>query len=643
MGLSLKTIQFALPTYRSVIANATTQLIQSGTLYTPENTPSTPITIKSFTVEIGFQDVITATGGTIGEHRCGLKLGGAAVNTITQTDDIVHSGEQLGGVLGPFDFTSYAIANYGTSTSQSYEVYVYFDQITGTTLGMNNVNALINLTYEYDNTSVTQIKTVRIPFESKVSGLANVQEEIGTNQWPKLDEFLVEDDVVIRDYFLVVEGNQATVSTTDTTVSFKVGTEAQHNTGLMERSQASDIFTRYIWSRTYDYPNTGSAYPFYAWASTANFYPMLTYTLFVTYEFNHSTSTSSLNSIYIPIELESPLGDNLYPSRFETTITVQEPGTLQLKHSAVRLNYNTTATTAGGIFIKVGNQGYKQYIDYSGVACGMYSLQQRIDAGSSQGAYGTFARGRNTFTIDLYRLSTLTADPTNLNGYILLNYISGVASEGISAHSHTIFQNLYRWNALLSDKLITNPFALTIPETNYWINAIGIISIFWDASSINALTADVEVKPGESKGSGFIDLYTDAVQTDAERQCSIIWMKCRDVFKRYPGDTDTERIDVQIPRVYRFFTPGTTARGLYLFMTYHTISYPITGSVKNYSGDGTGITVSVFRAHDDEKVLSLTTGISGSFSGSWYDNTEDIYVVVREDNNHVGRSANGKV
>jgi hypothetical protein len=120
-------------------------------------------------------------------------------------------------------------------------------------------------------------------------------------------------------------------------------------------------------------------------------------------------------------------------------------------------------------------------------------------------------------------------------------------------------------------------------------------------------------------------------------------MQGRDAFKRYPDDTDTDRIDVEIPRIYRFFTPFTTQQGLYFLITYHSISYPITGSVSNYSGDGSGITVNVFRTYDDAKMLTLTTGVNGQFTGSWYDNTENVYCVAREDNNHVGRSGNGTV
>jgi hypothetical protein len=641
MATRLKTVQFSSPTYRSVVPDAVETLTNSGSIYMPENSIDTPITIKSFTIDIGWQDVITATGGTITEHRCALTLGSAEQNTIIETDDIANTGENMGGVVGPWDFTSYAISNLGTNTSQSYEIRVFFDQNTGTTLGMNNISALITMTYEYDDTSPTQIKTVWIPFDSISGSLPTTEREIGINQIPALGTFLPETNKIIRDYFFQIEGNQQTTSATDITVSFKIDDEAQHDTGFQERALASDIFTRYIWNRKSDYPDTGSVHAFKAWANIPC-YNNLTYTMVVTYEFDATTTTASLNSIYIPMEMGSPLGlESGYPSRFKRDVIIQEPGAITLKHSAFRLNYNAAAPVAG-LNVRMGNQSYRSYADNGNQVCGMLCLQQRIDSGAIMGSYGTFSKGRNTFIFEGYRTDTVD-DPTNLNGYILLNYISDIATDGIGSHSHTVFYNMFQWDALATDRLIIPSFSIILPETNHWIVSLGIVSIIWDGVSANAFSMGAEVRENESKGGGYIDLYSDAVQSDPERRCSILWMRGGDVFKRFPGDIDNERLNVELPRSYRFFTPASTQQGLYFFITYHSIYYPLTGSVSNYSGDGSGININVFRAYNDEKIMTLTTTSNGQFTGSWYDNTEALYCVAREDNNHVGRSGNGVV
>lgn len=637
MATRIKTIQFAIPTYKLTVEDAINTTIGSGTTYIPENSISTPIVIKSFFIEIGWQDVCTAAG-TIGEHRVSLTLGDADASTIIETDDITNTGENMGGVIGPFDFTTYANTNIGTGTSIDYQIDVYFDFTVGTNTGVNNVSAIINLTYEYDDTVTTQIKTVWIPLESKNRALSTSEEEIGTNQIPLLDNFLPENSVTIRDYFFVLEGNQNNTAANDITVSLKIDSETQHDKGTEERALSSDVFTRYIWSRTFDYPSTNSIHTFKAWADIAS-YNNLVITLVVTYEFDASATDTVLNSIFVPLELGSPLGLVDIPSKFERTLLLQEPGTLTLKQSAVRFNYNVGAAVAG-LNIKSGAQSYRTYVDNGSAICGMLSLQQRIDSGSAAGtAYPSFTRGRNSLTLEAYRTDT-TDDPSNLNGYFIINYHSDVYSEGLGAHSHTIFYKLFQWDALLSDRLITT-FQYYIPEENYWINSIGVVSLIWDSVASNAFTMDVEVKSNEGKGGGFIDLYADAIQGDAERRCSIVWMRGRDAFKRCPQDLDGERIDSTLNRTYRFFTPATTQQGLEGMLTYHSITYPVSGSCINYSGDGADIDVYFYSAYDNLPRFKLTTISGGTFSGVWYDNTEYIYAVARENNTHVGRSANG--
>lgn len=638
MATRLKTIQFALPTYTSTVGDASDTSIGTGTTYTPENSLSTPINIISCFLEIGWQDVCTVAG-TIGEHRVSLTLSGASTSSVTETDDITNTGENMGGVIGPFNFTSYAIANYGTNSSLTYEVSVYFDFTAGTTLGVNNVTSILTLTYEYDDTVTTQIKTVKIPFESNTTGCPIVETELGTNQIPLLDTFLPEDSIVIRDYYIIMEGNQSAVNptTTDITLSFKIDSGAEYNTGTQEKALASDIFVRNIWSLTYDYPSTSSQHSFKFWANVASF-DCTTFTLVVTYEFNATNTTTVLNSIIIPMEVGSPMGLDAMPSRFSRYLMIQEPETIIFKQSSVRINYNAVAPVAG-LNIRVGSQTYRNYNISANVNCGMNSFQQRIDSGSAAGAGLSLARGRNSLVLDMYRTDTAD-DPTNLNGYFLINYHSGKATDGVGAHSHTIFYNLFQWDALLSDRLITT-FTYYLPNSdNYWINGIGVLSIIWDGVAGNAFTMDVEVKEGEGKGGGYEDLYADAIQSDAERRCSMVWMRGRDVFKRHPKDPDPDRIDANLSRTYRFFTPVTTQQGIEGVITYHNISYPISGVCTNYGGDGEGLVVNFFRAFDDTKILSLTTTTGGTFSDLWYDNTEYIYCVIR-DSNRVGRSQNG--
>jgi len=582
-----KTVRFAVPTTVSTALDAVVTNLAQHTIFIPEASP----VFSSVTMEVGFHDQITATGGTIGEHRVGLRLGAAAFTTFIELDDITNSGENMGGVIGPVNFTAHFNTNW-TGTSMTMDTQVCFDHTTGTTLGMVNVNADIVITYEYDDNpavNATQIKTAYIPLESLAGALATTaNSNIGANQIPILTggatPMLPEASVVIRDYFFIIEGNVTNNGTaTDFIVNFNIDSGTATPLTIIEAGLASDYFVRYIYRPVL--PSSTVTHNFQMWSSVANKMNHVTITLVVTYAFAPASSTVILNSLILPIEIASPLGVTTPAdaSRFTRDIFVEEPTIISLRQSAFRINFNTTAAIAGLNF-RAGSQAYRAYTHSGSVVAGMFSLQQRIDSGSAQGVGMTLARGRNTIVIDGY--STDTVDQaTNINGCIVLNYTSGKAASGlIGQHTHTVEKLLDPWNAQLLDRVRTNNYSFAIAPTNHWVVGAGFQMYIWASTAANAVTFDVECLAGEGKGGGYYDINADAVQTDAERGCSIVYMRGRDVFQRYPGDPDPERLDMEVARDYRLFNAATSGNGMYMMVTYHSNTFTIAGIISGFTG-----------------------------------------------------------
>lgn len=633
MANRIKTIQYAFPMNTGVIANTTTTNLAQITIYIPE----VVISFRSVTVDVGFQDIITATGGTITEHRVGLRLGAAAYATITETDDIANSGENIAGVIGPFNFTSHFTTNW-SGTYMTCDLQAYFSQSTGTTLGMRNVTATIVITYEYNDTATTQIKTAYIPLESLAGALTTTtNSDIGASQIPQLTGaggILPEGGVIIRDYYFIIEGNESTSATTDFTLRANIDGGTAMVFGVQEAALSSCRYCRWIYKPAI--PTTTTTHNFQLWSSLAARLNHVSITLIVTYAFNEPTTTRVLNSIIFPIEIASPLGATsaTEASRFLRDFFIEEPGVITMMQSAFRINYNCTATPTGLRF-RAGTQAFRAYTPYANMVVGMFCLQQRIDSGSSLGAGITLSRGKNTLVIDGY--TTITTDQvTNINGYVIINYQSDKSSAGIGAHSHTVFHNLLQWDALLTDRVRFDATPLIIPENNYYNVGAGFIFYQFVATASQAITFDVEVLAGEGKGGGYQDIYADAYQSDAERSCSIVWMRGRDVFKRYPNDQDIDRISVQISRGYRLFTSTTTANGLMSVWTYHSNIFNVSGNITGSAG-GT-ITIKTYRSDNNELINTTTRIGNGTYSFVWYDNTIPIYSEAHEDSTHIGRS-----
>lgn len=641
MATRLKTVCYAWPIANSVPDSTPTSL-GTITLYIPETTR----TFKSVYLETSFQDAITATGGTVSEQSVDLVLGGAAPLSILETDDITHSGEQVAGVTGPWDLTAYFVSDFGGGASQTCQVSLGFVQSTGTTLGMVNCTAMIYITYEYDDAASTQVKTVIIPMESPASSIPISETEIGTNQIPQLTSsgFLPESTVTIRDYFFVIEGNNSLPSgTTDWILTGRIDSEGGGGTSIgttVENAQASASYLRWIWSRTSTYPSTTAAHQFKMWATaSATRLNHACITLYVTYEFDPSATTRVINSVILPIEFSSPLGlDSADHSRYSRNFFIEEPGTITFRQSAFRIHFNAPAAIAGLNF-RAGGQSYRAYTHASSNPSGMYSLQQRLDSGSAQGAGVTIARGDNTIFIDGYRTDT-TDDPTNVTGFIVLNYESDKHGDGVGAHSKTVFWGVSYWDASLVDRLQVS-FNATIPESNYFLTAVGYVLTQWVAIAANAVTFDIQCLSGEGKGGGYYDVYTDAYQGTAERSMTMIWCSARDIFKTYPTDPGSDKINLETSRVYRLFNPSPTAQGVVNVFTYHTMTYDVEGSIVGYTGNGSGIVVDVHRSDNDSLVGTVTSSTGGTYAFEWYDNVVPVYAHARQADGYVGRSNNG--
>ena len=633
MAIREKTVHFAFPQLNAAQERTETNFTQIQ-VFIPEANP----TFTSVCAEVGFEDIITATGGTIGETRVGLRLGAAALTIITELDDIQNSGENIAGVIGPFDFTTHFNNNW-SGTSMNCDAQVYFEQTTGTTENMRNITFILKVTYTYDDTAPIQIKTVAIPIDSPVSFLPTAIAEVSANSIPQLTGaggILPEAGVTIRSWFVVFEGNDSNAGTADFILTIDVDGTQSTAFPAKEAALATNNLARYIYKPA-TVPATTAAHALRASCSQASKYPHATFTLYVTYEFTLAGTTRTLNSIFIPMEIASPVGAQVAgsASRFSRQMFIQEPGSIVQRHCAIRLNWNTSAGV-GNVNIRAGTQAYQAYANTVGVSAGMYSVQRKFDSASMP-----LTRGLNDIDIDVYTTSA-AAFATNVGGYILLNYESDVSSQGIGAHNHTVFKKMFDWDAASAVRRVVANISFPIAETNYWLVGVGFYLIIWNNIGANAITLDAQVLATEGKGAGYYDLYADAYNSDAEQACSITWGRGRDVFRRFPQDEDADRLNIESARSYRVYTPSITKTGGMFALTYHAMTWTVAGSISGH--DPALPTLVKLVKVSSEEVLQMQTLPAGTtaFSFVVYDNTEDYYIDAFQDATHVGRSANAK-
>ena len=637
MAIRKKTIQFATTRSAQTISNATWREMDTFNIFIPESSP----VFTSVAVEVGFMDQVTATGGTITQYQVGLKLGANTEEVNNYTGTITNTGENISGVFGPVDYTTY-FNTYWSGTSMTCDIRLYFNQSTGTTLGMVNPSVTIYITYEYDDKAPTQIKTVRIPLESLTTRPPITATNFGTNQIPQLTGvggMLPENSPVIRDYYFLIEGNDSRNNTTNNcTLNLNIDGGTTYSPFMPPTALGSDRYIRYIYEPTI--PDTSTSHNLQMWVTPAQtILNHVTVTLIVTYEFTLSGTSRVLNSLILPMEISSPVGQNVSgdKSRFTRKFFIEEAGTITLKQSAVRIHWNANNTVTQ-FRVAAGSQTERSYTVNANVVCGMFCLQQRIDSGSEAGTGITLSRGLNELVVDAY-VTHATVRATNVNGYSIINYESDVTGTP-GAHSHTVMETLIPWVSTFGDLIRASGHSFDIPENNYWIVSSGFYMNMFISTGGMAISLDAEVLSGESKGAGYADIYVDNYVSDAEMSCSVTWMRGRDVFKRYPQDPDADRLDITTSRDFRLYTTSNSINGVMNVVTYHTHTFTSTLTITDSSG-GT-VNIDVFRADTDEKILSTSRVGNGTVDLTWYDNTLDCYLVAYESDTKLARSPNFK-
>jgi hypothetical protein len=640
VATSIKTIEYVFALDTATVATATARdFAQIAALAIPETSART---FRSVILEVSCLET-DATAGDLTAVLLGIKLGAVARDDATVTQTITNSGENQSWLFSR-DVTAYFATNY-TGASMTSDC-----RLTVTGRGTNNATAKLIITYEYDDTSTTQIKTVKIPIDGNIGALTGAFTNVGqASQWPALDTFLPESSKVYRKIWFEMDVNEGTVaaSAPNPSLDMRYDGATTISDGLHEDALASARWYRRI--DVLDSLSTASAHSIEAQTSNTNMpFACLQGVICVTYEFA-SSSTAIINSIQIPLcQEEGHAGGATAAdlSRIRKIISVQEPGTIALVQSGVLLSYND----GGGLDMDLrgGSQAARVFTHLGVVRCGGITIGRRMDAGSVGGVAGiAIVKGFNTFTLDYFSDSALTLERGSIvTGMLYLNYTSGKASTGLGAHNHTVQFLIEGYVASgFSTVRETAAFAPVIPQADYWSDVGFLFNLLTSSTASGSLGLEIsaEVLSGEGAENGWRHLFGASRSADAECGPSVSYCDAHGQFDRYTQDKDTNRLAAEGSRKYRLTCSNTSPNfQLSMLVTYHTLSSTISGTVTGYTGDGSGITVDAHRVDTGEKINSAVTAAGGGYTMKWYDSiAASVFVHAQQDGTHIGRSPNG--
>jgi hypothetical protein len=399
---------------------------------------------------------------------------------------------------------------------------------------------------------------------------------------------------------------------------------------------------RYLWDLTLTL-NTASAHELYARHDVAGqtVFQHLGGWLTVTYEYDHSTSTTILNSLVFGCyEQDSNIRASDHPDKFDMVRFIQEPDTITLVQSAVFVTAQT-GTTSGTLSLGVGSQTVTGYTPTSATGqAGSVMVVHRIDAGGHRGAGITLARGENAFFMQAY--GSTTDYFGNMTAVMILNYTSGKHASGDGVHAHSVYWLLFGCDRAATANVLPTIVTPEIIETNYYL--LGVAPLLYLTGIQGALSyylLQAERTAGEGPDGGWLTVMTSQNIAPNERQFHPAFGVCRPFFKRWPNDTDSERMNLETARSWRYY--GISANvGCGMWITYHNITYTATGTVSGYTSDGSGIDVRFYRSDTKQYIGNAATVAGGTFSFIWYDNVQGYIAEARQDATHVARAETGK-
>jgi hypothetical protein len=637
MTTRLKTVEYAHPPLASMVDNTLTALSQI-TVYLPESPSATDF--KSVIAIVSVMGTATAQGN-VTTRRLECRLGSAAYTAHTNSNLYTGSGEDT-FVFHAVDLTTHFQTNW-SGTSMTFDSSTLMDG-TATGIAWTNICVTLYITYEYDDTSTTQVKTIRIPLNENVGNGVTTKPAQPLAIIPALDTELPEAGKTFRSAFVTLQGNINRAAATDATMTFQLDNLTEHTTGVFEGVSNADFWLRYIWDISSQL-NTTNAINYYRWGSLASCFNHMQSWLTVTYEFTLAGTTSMFNSLLLPMELASPMGTSTTIfQRGERELFIEEPVTITTKHIAFYPHWDNAAATAT-LGFRVGTGSWVTYTDRMATASGGNGAMVRND-----GAF-TLVRGRNKLTFDAYTTST-SQHGFNLCGFWIVNYTSGIPAQGPGAANHTVFWNLGAvFDGAANISRILSAIAPTLPGTERFYSAIGTRYHYVSNSTGNAAGVNLLVERLESPNEGGLIwevAYVDTGLTDPESGLRNVYSQIRNLFNRWYGDpmlavngNGGDRMDLQQARRWRAVLNNACASFCYLdlIMTYHNITFTVSGTITGSAG-GT-VNLELHRELNGETVATTSRVGNGAYSFTWYDNTEEVYVDAHEDDTHLGRSAPG--
>lgn len=623
MATDPKTVIFCSDLYTATVASGVTTALTMPDIYLPESSK----VFKAVAVHVFFSDIVTAGGSSQSNRSIAVGLGGGAKTTVTNTNPATTSGEHVDGYFVQ-DLTSRFVSDW-TGTSMTCEVDFAVTLTGGTSTGVTNVCVMVEILYDYDDTSATQVKTVLRQLTTP-NGALGTSKPAALETIPALDTLLPEASKVYRGTWVLVGGSRGNTST-DALINVELSSGGVAPTALFENALLTGshytVLLKPAWNKTV-------AQDFRIWSNVATFNHPICWAI-ITYEFDASAANDVFHSVMLPFDSVSPMPVGATAlQQVETEFWVAEEGPITEKRYGLVVFWQQAASTTNNTRIRADGSSFTSHIDAAGVMAGSNAAQ--VIAATT----AAVDRGRCTLRAEIYLNGALLAGG-NLCGFWVVNYVAPKMPGGHGAHTKTRTRLMAPTGtaAATSDFMSSAVRVLEIPQVAYFISHVGFWLRFVPVNGAGIAGFSFSLERLSSEGFlGWDRAYVDIGIPDAEMGTFHMLSTMPDFFYRWTDDFPSGRRNITNLRRFRWTNAsqatGTMQTGFFsaqALVTYHAHTWTVNAVVKGSAG-GT-VTVSLHREATGEKVLETTRSGDGAVSLTWFDNTEQVFLIARDGSN----------
>jgi hypothetical protein len=624
MGIYTKTVEYSIPLIATV-APSTNQDFTPITVYLPETDKT--ITQVLARISAGSRTTASSTGA---QKVLTISLGGAG----TQSQTAIVQGSSSSTTYHTFhdfvDFTSYFQTNW-SGTSMSLDGNIRFDP-TGSFAEFINVSITFIITYSYENTSTTHVKTVKIPLFATNDRIPLTKPGTPQDIIPNLSTELPELSKTFRNISLVIEsGNGTSATTVKQNIVIEIGSAS---ISLVNYTSTAAVNINSGWRLGWELTSlidTEATQDFFLYSSGTGAHVAHPHIyLVVTYEFSASTSSSCYCSVSIPFSYGMTRGVPSANNDMYTKINILEPGTIVFK-KLFCFGFSHIATAVSSTPVTHTLENVSKSFNLYGTGPTGSATFMNSKSGIS------LVRGENIFKQSFIANSSGVTNTNPVSGILMLNYVSDKPLNGYGAENRTIYLPYNLKTVSISNVTLSSTTSATLVEDHYF-NALGYNLIFQSNSStaFTKLQWLTEYLSDEVYRHQFeiTELLYAMTSTPGIKQQ---YVDLNNIYKKYLESP----VGISIFSSRRHYIGHFNLLSLaaYLHITLigvvHSNTFLVSGDITN--SEGGQVDLALYNENNTLLKKGNRTG-NGAYSFSWYSDLEKVYVTARETNTLLGIS-----